>query len=474
VRLRRVAAIATTTVLMLASCGGGADDTRSVEFPELRGDAGVAPGEIKVGILTDFSEGSAPISRPLVDGQLEYWRSVNERSGGIAGRKVTPVVVDVKGNGANIVPGFERLVAETAVISSLFGSPEAAGIVEQAKAAKIVMSPTIRSSALANDPQLMLFTTPYRMQTANAVDWLVRNPPERPEPDGATGEPTGEPAEEPTEEPTGEPAGEPTDGSASSDGDAPAPERKFALVASESSIEGADARRGWNDARGTGDEPSFADAGVFDPATSAEGFDQLVGALVAAGATDVVFGAPKVDLQALLEATDRAKAPLRYVVPTDAWNPAVLTTAVRQLAGERVKVIGTIVSFGEEAEGMGTLVNTVRQRGLSYASSPDKWFVVGWVQARAVEALLRRAAVDDGDLTRDGLLATLGRLGRVPMEGLQPDLDFGDTADTRVPTRASRVWEVSPDNPDDASGLSSISRAFTSTAARDADVQPAG
>lgn len=471
-RPRRAAAIATAALLLLASCGGGADGggdgARSEAYPDLRGEAGVSPGEIKVGILADFSEAAAPVSRPIVDGQLTYWRSVNERQGGIAGRKVTPVVVDVKGNPANIQPGFERLVAETAVISSLLGSPEAAQIADVAKTSKIVMSPTIRSSALVADPQLMQFTTPYRMQTANAVDWLVRTPPEpAPEP----------PAEEPAPPADGEAAETTTTTTAppaqDEEEEKPA-ERKFALVASDTSAEGTDARRGWDDAKGGGDEPAFPDAGVFEPATSPQGLDQLVDKLVDAGATDVVFGDPAVNVLGLLEATDRKKAPLRYVIATDAWNPAVLASPVRQLAAERVKVIGTIASYGEDVEGMGVLVNTTQQLGLSYGTAPDKWFVVGWVQARAVEALLRRAAVDDGDLTRDGLLATLGRLGRVPMDGLQPDLDYGADENARIPTRASRVWEVSIDDPDDVSGLASISRAFTSRAARDADVRPGG
>ena len=83
-------------------------------------------------------------------------------------------------------------------------------------------------------------------------------------------------------------------------------------------------------------------------------------------------------------------------------------------------------------------------------------------------ALLEKA-VDEGDLSRDGLMKALEGLGRVSFDGLTGDYQYGP-AEQRNPPRTSTIFEVDPDKP---FGLGTKKYNFSSSAAEEFEFQKA-
>jgi hypothetical protein len=91
---------------------------------------------------------------------------------------------------------------------------------------------------------------------------------------------------------------------------------------------------------------------------------------------------------------------------------------------------------------------------------PDYYFSFGYLQARAMTALLEKA-VELGDLSRGGLMAASEQLGTVSFDGLSGDYVYGPAAE-RNPPRVSTIYEVDPDKP---FGLGTLEYQYESDAA---------
>ena len=112
------------------------------------------------------------------------------------------------------------------------------------------------------------------------------------------------------------------------------------------------------------------------------------------------------------------------------------------------------VNWGDESvPGMAELVRIKD----TYApdQQPDVYFNFGYVQAKAVTALLEKA-VEMGDLSHDGILKALENLGTVTFDGLLGDYVYGPV-DDRVPPTTSSIFKVDPASP---TGLSLVEGAY--------------
>ena len=81
----------------------------------------------------------------------------------------------------------------------------------------------------------------------------------------------------------------------------------------------------------------------------------------------------------------------------------------------------------------------------SRTSRPSYYFTFGYIQAWATHQVLE-AAVANGDLSRDGIIAALNGLDELNFGDLRPAYVNGPPED-RDPPRGSTVFEVNTDKP---------------------------
>ena len=83
----------------------------------------------------------------------------------------------------------------------------------------------------------------------------------------------------------------------------------------------------------------------------------------------------------------------------------------------------------------------------TYAPSqePDVYFNFGYIQAKAVHALLEKA-VELGDLSHEGIIEAMDSLDELEFDGLLGEYGWG-APDDRNPPRANSIFEVDPNKP---------------------------
>jgi ABC-type branched-subunit amino acid transport system substrate-binding protein len=98
--------------------------------------------------------------------------------------------------------------------------------------------------------------------------------------------------------------------------------------------------------------------------------------------------------------------------------------------------------YGDESSpGMAELVRIKDE----YAPDvePDIYFNFGYLQSMAMVQVLEQA-VEDGDLSREGILRAMEDVGTLTFDGLTGDYQYGPAAD-RVPPTISSIFQVDPD-----------------------------
>jgi hypothetical protein len=110
-------------------------------------------------------------------------------------------------------------------------------------------------------------------------------------------------------------------------------------------------------------------------------------------------------------------------------------------------------------KGMSDMLDRIQK--YTPSQQPDIYFVFGYYQARAVSELLEKA-VSEGDLSRQGLITAMGKMGKINFDGLTGDYEYGAPA-TRNPPRQTTLYKVDPNKP---GGLAKVEYQYTSDAAK--------
>jgi hypothetical protein len=93
---------------------------------------------------------------------------------------------------------------------------------------------------------------------------------------------------------------------------------------------------------------------------------------------------------------------------------------------------------------------------------PDGYFEFGYAESYITYDILKKA-LDNKDISRDGLFRAFESLKTVSLGGLYPPVTYGSTPNERVPTRDSIIYKIDPTAP---AGIRPISSDFVGTAAQ--------
>ena len=174
--MKRLFWIVALLALVLAGCGGAADDEGDSGES---GDASLAnaPGfdgkTIKLGILTPLTGPVAVIGKPLTAGNEVYFDYVNSQ-GGIAGKyKVELVQEDTQYSPPATVQQYNKIKNNVVAFTQVLGTAPTLATLPQLAQDKIIAAPASLDAFWVREPNLLPVGGPYQVQAINALDYYV-------------------------------------------------------------------------------------------------------------------------------------------------------------------------------------------------------------------------------------------------------------------------------------------------------------
>ena len=414
------ACVASAVAVGIAACGtGSSGGGETASSHGVKTGPGVDAGKktITLGVLSPLSGPVAAIGAPLTAGQETYFKSVNA-AGGIDGWKVKLVKRDSKYDPQTEVQQFNGIAPNVAFIAQSLGSPTTKAIQPLASQQKMLIGAAAQDSALVNDPVMAVIGTPYAIDIANGVDYIVHHKNKN---------------------------------------------ARIGIVYQDDEY-GQDGLRGYTAALKTYhfNDVARATYKVTDTDLTAQ-----VQKMRAAGAQYVFFvGVPSAAAKIVGTGASQGYNP-QWVFQGPAWSEYLMssngTTSGKPTpvapALKNVWVLGYSAQWGDKSVpgARSFLANT---RKFAPSQIPDYYYQYGYAMAQMETAVLRKA-IADGDLTREGILNAKLHLGHLDMGGLMPPINY--TPALGPAARQTGISTVSPTTPGFLKGLRPF---FTGKAAR--------
>jgi ABC-type branched-subunit amino acid transport system substrate-binding protein len=373
---------------VLAACGSGGSGNNSTSSGggTVKGGPGVdtAAKTIALGVLTPLSGPVALIGKPLTNGQVAYFNSINA-GGGLSGYKVNLVQRDDQYSPQLHVQFFNEIVGQVAMIGQSLGSPTTLAIQSSADSAGIVIGAATQSSSWVTDKVMAVIGTPYAVDIANGVDYIVNQ----------QGKKTA----------------------------------KLGIIYQNDEY-GADGIRGYDAAKSA---YSFTDAARASYAATDTSFTSQVLAMKNAGAEYVFLTATPTPAATIIGTAASLKYFPTWVLQGPAWSEYLMTKngtntdtnhtpVYPALAAGNTWVLGYEAQWGDtKVAGMSKFLSDTQTYGSGQI--PDYYYMYGYALAK-VEAAILKKAIDSGDLSRQGILNAKLNLGTVDLGGLLPSVTY--------------------------------------------------
>jgi ABC-type branched-subunit amino acid transport system substrate-binding protein len=401
----RVASCA-ALVSALAACGTGGSGSSGGGLTTGPGVDSTAK-TITVGIESPLSGPVALIGKPLTEGNEAYFKHVND-NGGVNGWKINFIEKDDKYNPQTHVQLYNQLLPQMAMLAQSLGSPTTAAIEPLADSANLVVGAAAQSSAFVNDKVMAVIGTPYAVDVANGIDYIVNQ----------TGHSTA----------------------------------KIALFYQNDDY-GADGLKGYNAAKTA---YNFNDVGKVSYNATDTDFTAQAQQLKALNAEYVVVTAIPTAAAVLVGTAAVLGYTPHWVFQGPAWSE-YLMTADGTPSGAKTKVFpvlaglagGSTWVLGYEAGWGDTSVPGMAQFLADHdkyfpAQAPDGYYMYGYCEAEVEVAILKKA-IESNDLSRQGILNAKLNLGAFDFGGLIPSLTY--TPQLGPADRQTDIAQVDPTAP---------------------------
>ncbi len=404
--------LAATSVVAATATGVASAGTDAPAEPaDVATGPGVDDGEIRVGLLNDFSGPIASIGTPSAIGAEVYFDYYNAEFGGVCGRQIVSVRADTKYDTQIAVQEYRAVKDDIAMITQLLGTGAVLALANDiARDGITTLAGTLAADVIPLD-HIFVYQTPFELEAVNGISWAAENL-----------------------------AGDgPLQVGVIYQGDAYG-EAGLAAVEHAASELGEDAVQ-------------IVAMASYSPTD--EDFTSHVQKMKEAGA-EVVW----------LHDTPRQTAAVLGVSAQQGYAPQFMSTysgfasALVEPLGELLNsllIVNSNQSYGDEGEEMETLVAAVEEYAPDQPA--DNSLVVGWISGMVTVQALQRAC-EMGDLSREGIAAAMVGL-EVDHNGITPDISFGETPEERIPSRANQIAEINLET----TLPSAISEIFTSDAA---------
>ena len=386
-KLRAVGAAGLLGLLAACGSGGSGNASTTANAGQVKGGPGidVASKTINLGVLTPLSGPVAVIGKPLTNGQVAYFNALND-SGGLSGWKVNLTQRDDQYNPQQHVQFFNEIADQVAMFAQSLGSPTTLAIQSSADSKGVVVGAATQSSSWVTDKVMAVIGTPYAIDDANGIDYIVNQ----------LGKKTA----------------------------------KIGAIYQNDEY-GADGLRGLDAAKSA---YSYTDVGRSPYAATDTDFTSQVLAMKSAGAEYVFLVATPSPAGKIIGTAAAVGFHPTWVLQGPAWSEYLMTKAgtVEDTADKTpvypALAVGTTWVLGYEAQwgdsnvpGMAQfLADTTKYGG---GQIPDYYYMYGYGLAK-VEAAILKKAIANGDLSRAGILNAKLNLGNVDLGGLLPAVNY--------------------------------------------------
>lgn len=379
----RVAAVLSLAALVVTGCRGGGSDpegggTDGAEDGEVATDVGVTDeacpdavnadnGCIYLGTISDLTVGPfAALAVPITEAQAAFWQTVNE-DGGIGGYDVdaTTYVADNLYQPETHNQVYREMKDEVLALAQTLGSPTTATILGDMEASDIIAAPAAWTSEYAFVDNIVESGNNYCVESMNAVDWAVENVEGGVESVMAVHYP-------------GDYGGDAAAGA------------KIAAEANGLEFTNVETGQGQDNQGGAIDAVVSAAPELVIITTGPADMAVVVGQAAARGYTGRFIGSSPTWNKALLQ-SPAAPALQALYLQSAPWGPYGSDTPGHQAMAD---------ALGEVDENDG--------------------YTSGWVWSYPMRAAIE-AAIENGDLTRAGLLEAVQSLESVDYEGMLPE-----------------------------------------------------
>lgn len=402
----------TTILLALSGCASSSSSSSS-SGPKAGPGVDVTNKTITLGILSPYSGPVAdPIGKPLARGVEVFFDSINN-NGGIDGFKVKFLEEDTQYNPQIEVQKYNQIHNQVAMIADSLGTPTTFAIKDLAAADHMLVSGATLSSALAREKYLVLVGTPYRLQVENAFDYVVNKL-------GVKNPSVG--------------------------------------IIYQNDEYGQDGLTGYKEAVNF---YHLHDVGQATYAVTDTDYTAQVSQLKAAGAKYVFITAIPTATAGIIGTAFKLGYNPQWILQSPAFALGLLSVPGLGALMSRAWLVSQGASWGDTSvPGMAQMLKDVAK----YApdQKPDGYFEFGYTESEITYAILKKA-LDNNDITRDGLFTAFESLKNVDLRGLLPPVTFGSSPNERVPTRDSVVFAIDPTQP---AGVKALSGDFTGDAAK--------
>jgi ABC-type branched-subunit amino acid transport system substrate-binding protein len=401
----------TTTLMVLSGCANSSSGTSTGSLKAGPG-VDITNKAITLGILSPNSGPVAdPIGKPLARGVEVYFDSINA-SGGIDGYKVKFLEEDTQYNPQLEVQLYNQIHTKVAMIADSLGTPTTFAIKDLAAADHMLISGATLSSALAREKYLVLVGTPYRLQVENAFDYVVNKL-------GVQNPPVG--------------------------------------IIYQNDEYGQDGLTGYKEAV---NYYHLHNVGQATYTVTDTDYTAQVSQLKAAGAKYVFLTTIPTATAGIIATSFKLGYNPQWILQSPAFAPALLSVPGLGALMSRAWLVSQGANWGDTSvPGMAQMMSDVQK----YApdQKPDSYFEFGYTESKITYAILKKA-LDNNDITRDGLFNAFESLHNVDLGGLLPPVTYGSSPNQRVPSRDSVIFAIDPTQP---AGIKALSSDFTGGAA---------
>lgn len=408
--------------LGVAACGG-ADSSGGGSGGG--GDLAKAPGfdgsTISLGVLSPLSGPVAVIGTPLTAGNEVYFDSVNAK-GGIAGKyKVKLAQEDTLYETDTTVQKYNKIKNDVTMFTQVLGTPPTLAVLPSLMRDDVTAAPASLDATWVRKPNLVPVGGPYQIQAINGLDYYVNE-------GGGRG-------------------------------------KKICFM-------------GQDDAYGDAGE-----AGV-DAVAEAESFDVVSKQSFKSGDADVTGQIQRLqqancdavfltsipsDTGTILGTAAKLSFAPRWILQSPAWIGQLAASPLKDYLEKTTWVVAEGPEWGDESvPGMKKMLGDLQK--FKPDQKPDYYFSFGYVQGKAIDAVLEKA-VELGDLSRKGIQKALQETGTVDFEGLFGNYTYGPSADERKFPTESSVFKVNTSKP---ISLESIAANYESQTAKSFTISASG
>jgi ABC-type branched-subunit amino acid transport system substrate-binding protein len=398
-------ALLCVVALIAAACGrsdddaGGSDGDDTAEESS-NGDPQPVPGfdgtTIRIGALTPLTSQAALIGKPLNAGMRAWFQHLNA-DGGIAGKyKVEIVAEDTRYDAPTAVQLYDQMKGDVVMVGQAFGTSIVQALLPKLKTDGLVAQPASLDSLWVREQQLLPVGSPYQIQAINAIDYYLDH--------GGQG-------------------------------------KKICALAADDAYGDA----GLDGVEFAAKELDFDLGVVARFSVGAPDFTTQINQLKG-GSCDMVFGVfTAVELSGILTAASTLSFAPQWIGQAPSWLSIFALGPLKDYLVQHFWVASEGPPWNDpNTPGMADM--EADRATYTPEQLPDQYFVFGYAAARAVTDVLE-AAVERGDLSREGIVEAMNSIDEMTYGGIFGGVYGWGEPEDRDPPRASTIFKVDPTKP---------------------------